>query len=115
MRDLLHVEDLYDLLRRQITDWPQHDGQIYNVGGGSANSLSLAELTALCGQAGGKTRAVSERGETEPFDIPYYVSDNALVTATTGWQPARDPSAIVDEVVRWLTDNRAALEPILGR
>jgi CDP-paratose 2-epimerase len=114
VRDLLHVDDLYDLLRRQLADWPQHDGQIYNVGGGSANSLSLAELTALCGQHAGRSHPVGERGETEPFDIPYYVSDNALVTATTGWQPSRDASTIVDDVFRWLTDNRAALEPILG-
>ena len=114
VRDLLHVEDLYDLLRRQMADWPQHDGQIYNVGGGTANSLSLAELSKLCGEVSGKSRSIGQRGETEPFDIPYYVSDNALVTATTGWQPARDPSAIVDEVFRWLTDNRTVLEPILG-
>ncbi len=114
VRDLLHIADLYDLLARQIGDWAQHDGQTYNVGGGSANSLSLAELTTLCGQVAGKSRAVGERGETEPFDIPYYVSDNALVTATTGWQPAHDPSAILDDVFRWLRDNRAALEPILG-
>jgi CDP-paratose 2-epimerase len=114
VRDPLHVGDLYDLVCRQMADWPQHDGQIYNVGGGAANSLSLAELTALCGQFAGAGRTIAERSETEPFDIPYYVSDNALVTATTGWQPARDTATIVDEVFRWLIDNRTALEPILG-
>ncbi len=114
VRDPLHVEDLYDLLSRQIADWPQHDGQIYNVGGGQANSLSLAELTALCEHFAGSGRPIAQRSETEPFDIPYYVSDNALVTATTGWQPAHDLAAIMDEVFRWLVDNRATLEPILG-
>ena len=105
---------VYAFVRRQIADWPQHDGQIYNVGGGQANSLSLAELTALCGHFAGSGRPVAQRSETEPFDIPYYVSDNALVTATTGWQPAHDLAAIMDEVFRWLVDNRATLEPILG-
>jgi CDP-paratose 2-epimerase len=114
VRDPLHVGDLYDLLGQQIADWPRHDGRIYNVGGGTANSLSLAELTVLCGQFAGNRRPIAQHSETEPFDIPYYVSDNALVTAATGWQPSRDPAAIVDDVFRWLTDNRAILEPILG-
>ena len=37
-----------------------------------------------------------------------------LVTATTGWQSARDTATIMDEIFRWLIDNRASLEPILG-
>ena len=48
MRDILHVADLYDLVRRQVDDIGMHAGKTYNVGGGAEVSVSLAELTDLC-------------------------------------------------------------------
>jgi CDP-paratose 2-epimerase len=53
VRDLLHVEDLVDLLALQLED-PEHwDGVTVNVGGGRPCSLSLLETTALCAEITG--------------------------------------------------------------
>ena len=45
VRDLLHVEDLADLIEAQLTDPERWDGEVVNVGGGREISLSLLETT----------------------------------------------------------------------
>ncbi|WP_096702545.1 NAD-dependent epimerase/dehydratase family protein [Magnetospirillum sp. 15-1] len=114
VRDVLHVEDLYDLLALQLADLDRWNGSLFNVGGGVANSISLRELTALCEKATGRAVAMGSTPETRDADIPYYVTDNARVTAATGWSPRRDVPGLVEEICRWLAENRARLEPILA-
>lgn len=113
VRDVLHVDDLYDLIRLQLADLDCWDGSLFNVGGGAANAVSLRELTALCQKAGGQGIEIGGVAETRDADIPYYVTDHGRVTAATGWAPTRSVERIVDDIARWLVDNRARLEPIL--
>ncbi len=115
VRDVLHVEDLHDLITLQLADLGRHNGRTYNVGGGAENAVSLREATALCAAATGRTLDIGSVPETHPADIPWYVADNAEVKHATGWTPRRSTPAIVDEIARWLRDHRAMLEPLLGR
>jgi CDP-paratose 2-epimerase len=113
VRDVLHVRDLFELIRIQIADWKKHTNQIFNVGGGHERSVSLAELSEKC-QARSKSSPIFSRDpETRPADIPYYITDNTEVTRQTGWQPAISVNTLLDEIFTWLRDNRAQLEPIL--
>jgi len=48
VRDLLHVEDLVDLVERQLLDPAAWNGHTVNVGGGRECSLSLLETTEIC-------------------------------------------------------------------
>jgi len=114
VRDVLHVADLYDLVRLQLADMTRYSGGVYNVGGGRANSVSLAELTALCRARADASIPVDAEPRTNDADVPYYVTDNAAVTAATGWSPARPFETLLDEVFAWLRDHRAALEPVLS-
>jgi len=77
VRDILHVDDLYDLLVRQLADIETHKGCVYNVGGGLSVSVSLAELTRACTARTGNEVAISAQPETRAVDIPYYVTDNS--------------------------------------
>lgn len=114
VRDLLHVADLYDLLRIQIAD-PARFGQgVYNVGGGAGNAVSLQDLTALCAERSGRSLALGSDPETRPADIPWYVTDNSEIAKATGWSPRRPVPAILDEIFEWLRAHRARLEPILA-
>ena len=79
VRDVLHVADLFDLICRQIYTLDRHSGRIYNVGGGAAISVSLAELTALCAARTGNRLKLGTDPATHPADIPYYVTDNGSV------------------------------------
>lgn len=113
VRDILHVSDLHELIKLQVADMPRHSGKAYNVGGGTANSISLLELSSLCAARTGTTLDFSSVPETHPSDIPYYVTDNTRVTRETGWTPRKSVGDILDEVFQWLRDHRGELEGLL--
>lgn len=114
VRDILHVEDLYDLIALQLRRIDEIRGQLYCLGGGREHSVSLRELTKLCSQMTGNRLEIGSDPETHPADIPYYVTDNRRVRAKTGWKPRRSVEIILDEVFRWLDQHRGQLEKLFA-
>jgi CDP-paratose 2-epimerase len=112
VRDVLHVDDLVDLVAAQASAIGDHTGQVQNVGGGADNSTSLRELTALCRDVSGRRVEIGCDPTTRDADIPYYVSDCAAVTTRTGWRPRRALAGVVEDIHRWLVDERRWLEPV---
>jgi CDP-paratose 2-epimerase len=113
VRDVLHVEDLYRLIRKQVAQIGNHSGKVYNVGGGVECSVSLAELTEACVQHTGRHILITSQPETNPVDIPFYVTDNTAVAAATGWCPGLSMSHILDDIFSWLGEHRSEIEVIL--
>lgn len=114
VRDILHVDDLFRLLRKQYDDMDRHNGIVYNVGGGQQISVSLCELTALCQKYSGNSINIKKVEKTRVADIPYFITDNTKVEKATGWTPQINREQIIEEVVRWLHDNEASLRDILS-
>jgi CDP-paratose 2-epimerase len=113
VRDVLHVEDLYRLIDKQVAQIANHSGKIYNVGGGAECSVSLVELTEACVRHTGRRLVVASQPQSNPVDIPYYVTDNTAVAAATGWRPRLSMSDILDDVFGWLREHRGKVEAIL--
>ena len=113
VRDVLHIDDLAALATHEIQHLDQLAGKTFNVGGGAENSVSLSELTELCREATGNTIPVGAVPEDRPADLRWYVTDNAAVTAATGWRPERNVGAVVEDVAAWIAEHRAALEGVL--
>jgi CDP-paratose 2-epimerase len=113
VRDVLHVEDLYRLIRDQVAEIASHSGKIYNVGGGAECSVSLAELTEACVRHTGRRLSIAAQPDTNPVDIPYYVTDTTAVTKATGWRPRLSPGEILDDIFEWLRGHRGDVEAIL--
>jgi CDP-paratose 2-epimerase len=114
VRDLLHVEDLVDLLDEQLGSPEAWDGATLNVGGGSKCSLSLLETTALCAEITGRRVEVEQSGEVRPGDLPLYVSDCAQLFERTGWRPRHGPREILADINNWIAANEAAVMSALG-
>lgn len=114
VRDILHVDDLFDLVNYQLQHLDQVNGQTLNVGGGRAISVSLQELTEICQRITGNTVPITSQAENRQADIALYLTDNTRVTALTGWQPRRSVEQIVRDVHEWLRENETHLRPILG-
>jgi CDP-paratose 2-epimerase len=113
VRDVLHVEDLYLLINEQVAQIANHSGKIYNVGGGIECSISLAELTEACFTRTGQRLVISSQPQTNPVDIPYYVTDNTAVAAATGWRPRISTSDVLEDVFKRLHDHRGEVEATL--
>jgi len=90
-----------------------HSGKTYNVGGGAECSVSLAELTETCVEHTGRRVAITSHPESNPVDVPYYVTDNSAVTTAIGWCPRLSMTDILDEIFGWLRQHRRELEVIL--
>lgn len=84
VRDLLHVDDLFDLIQRQLGVAAAWDGRIYNVGGGLEVSVSLRELTDLCVAETGQMIPIASVAETSGVDLRIYVTDARRVQADFG-------------------------------
>ena len=113
VRDILHIEDLFNLLCLQLQHLDRHSGKTYNVGGGRDCSVSLQELTRLCREASGRTTGIGSVTQAPQADIPYYVSDCSKVIAATDWRPEKTPEFIVQEISAWLSTHESQLRPIL--
>ncbi len=114
VRDVLHVHDLCDLLRLQISLFETLRGRTFTVGGGRDNAVSLLELTSLCRRFSGREIPITAVTERRPADIPVFVTDHARVTAETGWTPKRSVETVVSDVFVWIRANEHALAPALA-
>ncbi len=114
VRDMVHVEDLVALALHQADHMDTFSGQVFNVGGGLENSVSLCELTQYCREATGKTIDIRGQREDRVADIPLYITDCGRIAETCGWRPRKNIQAIVSDTVQWIQDNKEALRPILA-
>ncbi|MDB6139325.1 MAG: Nucleoside-diphosphate-sugar epimerase [Verrucomicrobiaceae bacterium] len=106
VRDLLHPQDLADLLLKQMrAPGAGHPG-VGNVGGGLESSFSLAELSAWCGHHFGYDHPVVRSGANRPFDIPWLVLDDRQTRTAWNWRPQITREQIFAEVAAF-----AAREP----
>ena len=112
VRDLLHVDDLFDLLDLQLSDLEKAKGNVYNVGGGMFSSLSLLETTRLCQEITGNRIEIRSDPVNRPADLAIYISDNRRVTEDYGWKPRRGAATILQDLFAWIGDNEASLRTL---
>jgi CDP-paratose 2-epimerase len=114
VRDLLHVEDLVDLVERQLLDPDRWDGARFNVGGGRDISLSLLETTAACREITGSEVPIEPVAETRPGDVPVYLSDCAALFSQTDWRPRRSAEQTLRDIHAWIRSDEERIAAALG-
>jgi CDP-paratose 2-epimerase len=105
VRDLLYVEDLVELMSRATVNIERTAGQVYNVGGGPANTISVwVELQDQLRPLLEKLPAV-DYGAFRPGDQRIYVSDVRKAHEHLGWVPRVDVVQGVRRMVEALREN----------
>jgi CDP-paratose 2-epimerase len=113
VRDLLHVNDLAELIEDQLLR-PEHwDGATVNVGGGADRSLSLRETTEICSELTGNDVAVAESSDTRPGDVRIYLSDCSRLHGLTDWRPQRGPRRVLEDIFAWVSGNERSVRATL--
>lgn len=98
VRDVLHVDDLCRLLLKQIEEIDEHVGEIYNVGGGVAHTISLLELMDMLVELKGNVITAAVLFEDwRPADFRVYVSNITKIRQKANWSPS---TAIREGVAR---------------
>ena len=105
VRDVLYVQDLLEAFEVVREENDVTRGQIYNVGGGAKNTISLLELIDLIEQLTGK-RPEYRLEPTRPGDQAIYVTDHSKLTRHTGWTPKADVPEILDRINAFFRANR---------
>jgi len=114
VRDLLHVEDLVELVERQLLDPEAWNGRTVNVGGGRECSLSLLETTEICRELTGNEVPIEPVEQTRPGDVPIYLSDCRRIFGLDEWRPRRTARQVLVDIYEWIAADEdriaAALE-----
>lgn len=98
VRDCLHPADLGTLVLRQVAEpGAPHEPRVANVGGGPANAVSLAQLSAWCTTHLGP-RQVGSDATTRAYDVPWVVMDSARAATRWQWAPTWDIERILTEI-----------------
>ena len=80
-RDVLYVHDYVDLLMDQLHNFDKYKNQVFNVGGGARNELTLLRALKVLGYKNFK------HGPVRKGDLRRFVSDNFHVSRANGWKP----------------------------
>jgi CDP-paratose 2-epimerase len=102
VRDLLYVDDLVDLMMTCVARIDRTSGEIYNIGGGPDNTISVwAELHAPLAKLIGKLPGVTY-GAFRPGDQLVYISDIRKAQQELGWTPkVRIADGLKQMVEQW--------------
>ncbi len=87
VRDVLHADDMKTLYMAAVTHIERARGQVFNVGGGIANSLSLLDLFALLEEFSG-TKLDYVKLPVRESDQRVFVADVGKSARLLDWAPA---------------------------
>ncbi len=113
VRDVLHIQDLIDLIKIQIKKFNQINNQTFTVGGSTKSFTSLKNLTKICEVITGNKINFSKISKTSIYDIPYFITDNKKVTRTYGWKPKKKINNIVQDIYKWMSLNKGQIKKFL--
>jgi CDP-paratose 2-epimerase len=109
VRDLLYIDDLIDCYLALHEAQAQVAGEVFNVGGGPDNLLSILELIGQLESLTGRSLDV-HFASWRPADQRVYVSDTRKVCERLGWSPKISPLNGVAKLYAWICDRLEDLE-----
>ncbi|MBK8049509.1 MAG: GDP-mannose 4,6-dehydratase [Anaerolineales bacterium] len=105
VRDALFIEDLIDAYAALVNHIDTAAGQIYNVGGGPENTMSIwAEFGPRLEQLLGRPIPI-EHHAWRPGDQPVYISDIRKAERDLGWRPRISVEEGIRRLFEWIRTN----------
>ena len=113
VRDLLHIDDLVELIDLQIHSIEKFNNKVYNVGGGITGSASLFEMSGICSNITGNKIKIEGETQNRPADLRIFVTDNTKIENEIGWKPKKNTETIFTDIFNWIKTNEDQLALIL--
>ena len=104
IRDILFIDDLVGAFELAYEKRNQIAGNVYNIGGGPQNTLSLHELIRHLEKLKGKKIPLTYN-DWRPGDQKVFVSNILLAETDFGWKPVIDVDEGVKRLFNWVTEN----------
>jgi len=106
VRDVLYVTDLVAAFDAFLKNGLA--GEVFNIGGGAENTLSLLELIEILERLTGK-EITPGYDNWRPSDQKVYISDTGKARKLLGWRPKVSPEKGVEQIVQWVMKNKNIL------
>jgi len=106
VRDILFVDDLVDAFVRAAENLDKTAGEVFNIGGGAQNSISLLELLNLLEQITGR-KISTEYHDWRPGDQKVYISNIQKARNIFGWKPRITRESGIRRLYAWALSNQS--------
>lgn len=105
VRDLLYIDDLVDAMLLAVERIETTQGQVYNIGGGPENSVSIwLEIEPILSELLGRGIPVTY-ADWRPGDQPIYVSDISKASEDFGWRPKTTVDDGLRRLFHWVREH----------
>lgn len=101
VRDVLFASDLIDCYFQALSRIDHTRGQIFNIGGGYDNSLSLLELFSMCEEML-NIKMVYEQLPPRQSDQKVFIADITKASKVFGWQPKVNKYEGIKKMIDWV-------------
>lgn len=101
VRDVLHSEDMISLYFSVLSEIDKVRGNVFNIGGGMCNSLSLIELFKALSEINGVEMNFVQL-PPRASDQKIFISDITKVTKALSWQPVVDAKHGIVKMCEWV-------------
>ena len=106
VRDVLFIDDLLDSYDAAFEKPEQSKGQVFNIGGGRENSISVwLEFQPILERLIGKP-VVTKRKEWRPGDQPVFISDIRKAKRLLEWEPKIQVEQGIRRLFDWVKENQ---------
>lgn len=106
VRDLLYIDDLIRVYDLAIKNIKTAKGQIYNIGGGRSNTISIwYEFKPILEELF-KRKINAEFSDFRPGDQPIFVSDIRKAKNDFGWEPTIGVRQGIEKLFTWIQNNQ---------
>jgi CDP-paratose 2-epimerase len=106
VRDILFVEDLCDAYDAAFQRLPQVGGQVFNIGGGRKNTISIwMEFKPILEKLLGK-KIETTQSDWRPGDQPVFISDIRKANNLLIWTPKVGAEEGISRLFTWVKENK---------
>jgi len=109
VRDVLFVEDMLSVLDMQIAQISRFRGEVFNLGGGPGNAISLHEATQSMQEISSHCTSITVSDQPRRGDIALYWTDNRKAAAQFGWKTQIDLRTGFQRIFQWIRQNETEL------
>jgi CDP-paratose 2-epimerase len=103
VRDILWIDDLVDAMRRAMDRIDTVAGEVFNVGGGAPNAVTVRGVIDRLQDVTGRSVPV-HTADWRPGDQRIYVSDTSRIQRVLDWKPRTSWKAGLEKLVDWLRE-----------
>jgi CDP-paratose 2-epimerase len=105
IRDVLFIDDLIKAFELAYINREKAAGQIFNIGGGPKNTMSLHELIDSLEKQKGEKISVNY-DNWRPGDQRVFVGNITKAKKELSWEPTIDPAEGVKKLYKWVAENK---------